>query len=78
MFAPFTYFNNQQSPETPEEYRILRDHLLLLCDWSQLSDNALSEEKREEWSEYRQALRDLTGQLDFPNNINWPTPPSKN
>jgi uncharacterized protein YjiS (DUF1127 family) len=56
---------------------VRRNHLLMMSDWSMLPDNGLSEEKREEWMEYRQALRDLNEQSDFPENIVWPTPPTK-
>ena len=36
-----------------------RDALLARCDWTQLSDNGLSDSKKAEWATYRQSLRDL-------------------
>jgi hypothetical protein len=42
-----------------------RNNLLFQSDWSMLPDNRLSDAKREEWSLYRQALRDI------PANVNW-------
>jgi len=39
--------------------QIERNARLAECDWTQLPDNGLSEEKKAEWLEYRQALRDL-------------------
>lgn len=47
---------------------------LELCDWTQLLDSQLTPEKKQEWSDYRQALRDVTNQSD-PFNIIWPTKP---
>ena len=46
---------------------------LVLCDWTQLPD--VPEETRLKWQEYRQALRDITLQEGFPENIIWPTKP---
>lgn len=36
-----------------------RTNLLKACDWTILPDSPLSEEKKAEWLEYRQKLRDL-------------------
>ena len=43
-------------------------------DWTQLPDNNLSVEKRQEWADYRQALREITNQAD-PFSIVWPVSP---
>lgn len=51
-----------------------RNQYLLQSDWTQLSDSPLSNEKKQEWINYRQALRDITTQED-PFNITWPTKP---
>ena len=37
-----------------------RDNLLLSSDFTQLGDIGLSESKKTEWINYRQALRDIT------------------
>jgi hypothetical protein len=51
-----------------------RNRKLAECDWTQLLDNGLSEEKKAEWLEYRQALRDLPETYPDPNvEIFWPT-----
>jgi hypothetical protein len=50
-----------------------RNKLLLDTDWTQLADSPLSEEKKETFRAYRQALRDITEQEGFPQNIVWPT-----
>jgi hypothetical protein len=39
-----------------------RNSLLFSSDWTQLSDNALTLEKKQEWADYRQKLRDLSAQ----------------
>ena len=51
----------------------LRNSLLLASDWTQLPDVTLA--NRAEWVTYRQALRDITDQPGFPNNIVWPVSP---
>lgn len=53
--------------------RAKRDSLLSASDWTQLPDAPVDHAA---WATYRQALRDITKQPDFPFNINWPTPPS--
>jgi len=58
---------------TPEELvRIERDFRLAETDWWAVSDRTMTAAQ----SSYRQALRDITGQSSFPNNITWPTKPS--
>ena len=53
-----------------------RDNLLLSSDFTQLGDIGLSESKKTEWINYRQALRDLPANTSDPANPNWPTKPS--
>ena len=59
--------------------RKARNTLLASSDWTQLSDTALSDEKKAEWTAYRQTLRDFpaannpaTTDID---TVVWPTPP---
>lgn len=54
--------------------RRLRNVFLVRSDWTVLSDCQLSETKKNEWMNYRQALRDITLQSD-PDNIVWPDQP---
>lgn len=54
--------------------RAQRNQLLSVCDWTQVLDSPLSEEKLEEWATYRQALRDLPNTVDL-TNIEWPAKP---
>jgi hypothetical protein len=65
-----------------EELRSLRDQKLIRSDWTQISDSPLSEQKKEEWSIYRQALRELPENITEPKPLvldlshpNWPVPP---
>lgn len=48
-----------------------RNSLIAETDWMALSDNAMSPE----WTEYRQALRDITEQKGFPYTVEWPIKP---
>jgi len=42
-------------------------------DWTQLEDSPVN---KQAWAVYRQALRDINKQSDYPHNILWPIPPS--
>ena len=53
-----------------------RKSLLSDSDWTQGNDSPLSEEKRDAWAVYRQALRDLPSTITDPSQVVWPTPPS--
>lgn len=50
-----------------------RDELLAKSDWTQLPD--IPQSTKDLWAPYRQALRDITTQVGFPSNIDWPAPP---
>lgn len=73
-------------PETPIQptteqlavvARTSRDLLLKETDWTQLPDAALDQLEKAAWVAYRQALRDVPQQNDFPNNIVWPISPNE-
>jgi len=53
------------------DVRMKRDRLLSASDWMALSDVTMSPA----WAAYRQELRDITKQVDFPDNIVWPKEP---
>ena len=85
-----TTFNNeiQRRKDLDDEYlnsstflwmklRSERDNLLLSSDFTQLGDIGLSETKKTEWINYRQALRDLPANTSDPANPTWPTKPSQ-
>ena len=52
--------------------RAERDGLIAATDWWATSDLTMTAEQ----TAYRQALRDITSQAGFPNNITWPQEPS--
>jgi hypothetical protein len=59
-----------------EAARTRRNNLLKDSDWTQGRD--IQDSIAESWAIYRQDLRDITAQEDFPQNITWPTPPGSN
>jgi hypothetical protein len=63
---------------TEADVRQERDRLLAASDWTQLPDAqaALSNAQKLAWSAYRQALRDVPQQLNFPSNVTWPVKPT--
>lgn len=58
-----------------EQVRLDRNALLDESDWTQLEDSPLNETKKNEWKIYRQKLRDLPLQPDFPYIKTFPTKP---
>ena len=63
-----------------DELRISRNMKLLSCDWTQLADSPLTNDKKAEWATYRQELRDLPATVTDINDdrtitVNWPTEP---
>jgi len=57
---------NLDNPDYLEQVRHFRNIKLSSSDWTQIPDNSLTEEERNNWKEYRQKLR------DFPSNITDP------
>lgn len=53
-----------------------RDILVKETDFTQVSDSPLAQEKKAEFTAYRQALRDLPQTYDNPDDIVWPTKPT--
>ena len=58
------------------EIRTERDAKLTESDWTQMPD--YTSETKESWAIYRQALRDVTTHVNFPNleDTDWPVEPS--
>jgi len=54
-----------------DEARALRDELLAATDWTANSDVTMTADM----TAYRQALRDIPAQADFPNTVTWPVAP---
>ena len=58
------------------DLRAQRNSLLQACDWTQLPDSSLSDDKKSQWAVYRQQLRNLPDITSDPTNPSWPTFPS--
>lgn len=70
------YFVDLGDSPKLELIRQQRNSKLSECDWTQLPDAPLSSEQKQEWAEYRQALRDLPQLQNL--NVNapqWPEMP---
>ena len=55
--------------------RNTRDGLIASCDWMAIKAFEAGTTVATEWATYRQALRDVSAQAGFPNDITWPTQP---
>lgn len=49
-----------------------RNEKLAACDWTQVADAPVD---KAAWAAYRQALRDVTAQPNFPQSVIWPVEP---
>lgn len=65
----------QSQSEIASIARGRRDILLSACDYMAMPDYPIMPNAKTELSEYRQLLRDVTGQTGFPNKIEWPIKP---
>jgi hypothetical protein len=54
------------------EVRLERNTKLAATDWTQIADATAD---KQAWATYRQALRNISTQAEFPNNVTWPTQP---
>jgi hypothetical protein len=75
--TPFTPAEMETAKENAlYNLRRTRDAKLQACDYTQLPDVPLTDEKRAEWVTYRQQLRDYMGTVVDPfNPPAWPIPP---
>jgi len=56
------------------DIRVRRNILLSASDWTHMvSDRVV--ENQAAWATYRQSLRDISTQAEFPNTVNWPVEP---
>lgn len=65
--------------EVPDEWwtermRIIRDRLLVACDWTQLPDAPVD---RDAWATYRQQLRDFPSTWTPAPTVTFPTAPNE-
>ena len=59
-----------------EELREERNRRLTQCDWVLMPDVVMTEEVKQAWLDYRQALRDLPANTVDPENPVWPQAPT--
>ncbi|MCI8470415.1 MAG: hypothetical protein HFJ35_02825 [Clostridia bacterium] len=71
------FAKNTEHEKLATEIREKRDKLLTETDWTQVTDTVLSVEKQEEYKNYRQALRDITEQEEFPYKVIFPEKPEE-
>lgn len=62
--------------ELAQAARVKRNILLAESDWTQLNDCVLSKEVIAGWKQYRADLRNISKQVLFPTDIDWPVKPS--
>ena len=58
-----------------KEARAKRNRLLTESDWVTIRATDTGDPVPTEWVDYRQALRDITEQMGFPEEIEWPQEP---
>jgi hypothetical protein len=61
--------------EAATAVRAERDKLIASCDWMAIKAFEGGTTVSTEWATYRQALRDVSAQEGFPNDITWPEKP---
>ena len=68
-------FTQEEIDNGWEVFNMVRDEVLLRCDWTQANHSPLSEEKKAEWLVYIKAVRDIPQNQNNPFNIVWPDKP---
>lgn len=62
-------------PLTWDTIRLDRNSRIFISDWTQLADAPLTQEQKNAWAAYRQALRDVPTSFATPEEVVWPTVP---
>lgn len=62
--------------QASQNVRSARDRKLQDCDWVVIKNTEKGTNIPLEWELYRQQLRDVPSQPDFPYNVSWPTEPT--
>lgn len=65
-------YKASKDAEQAKNIRATRDKLLSDCDWTQVEDAPVD---KAAWATYRQALRNVPQQIDFPWDVQWPNKP---
>lgn len=64
--------NEAEIQQRKDAIRNERNALLIASDWTQLADATVD---KAAWAAYRQALRDIPQQAEFPYNVTYPVTP---
>ena len=73
--VPSEIISLAMTKEKWEKVRSKRDSLISDSDWTQIADIQLAEDKKNEFTTYRQTLRDLPQSTENPDDIVWPVKP---
>jgi hypothetical protein len=65
-------YKAMKDAEQAKSVRASRNEKLKECDWTQVADAPVDQAA---WATYRQALRDVSSQNNFPWAVIWPTQP---
>ena len=68
-------YTARKDAEAATAARAERDKLIASCDWMAIKAFEGGTTVSAEWATYRQALRDVSAQEGFPNDITWPEKP---
>ena len=68
-------YTARKDAEAATAARAERDKLIASCDWMAIKAFEGGTTVSAEWATYRQALRDVSAQQGFPNDITWPEKP---
>jgi len=68
-------YNELIAEQPAKEARAKRDRLLTESDWVTIRATDTGNPVPTDWQTYRQALRDITEQTGFPEEIEWPEKP---
>jgi hypothetical protein len=74
-FTEILYTENELN-KLAKEMRLKRNELLKDSDWTQLGDSPLNADAKLAWALYRETLRMVPQQSEFPLNIIWPPLPT--
>ena len=66
----------QENVDAERNIRSHRDRLIQKTDWVVIKSYERGQNIPAEWKLYRQALRDVTSQADFPREVTWPSKPA--
>jgi hypothetical protein len=75
MLVICDYGDNNET-KTIENMRAQRDAFLAASDWTQTLDAPLTDEQRQAWTTYRQALRDFPSTWTPGPTADFPNPPA--